>query len=85
MDLIKKRTNPKTVKFDPAETFAEGEFVYLTQQYYTDTKATMLEVPKYGWKIKGVIDGIATIEYQRPNLKLLMSLMLKTKYLTKEL
>lgn len=75
----------KVIELHPPEDFSIGQEVYLTQQYYTDTKATVLEVPKYGWKIKAVVNDTATIEYQRPNLKLLMSLMLETKYLTKEL
>ena len=58
--------------------------VYLTEQYYADFKTTVLEVPRYGWKIKQLINGEATIEYQRPNLKLLMCLTVDTRYLKKE-
>jgi hypothetical protein len=75
----------KVVKFHSAsDLFSVGQDVYLTQDYYDDAKTNVLEVPRYGWQVKSVGNGVATIEYQRRNLKLLMSLMVETKYLTKE-
>jgi len=67
------------------EGFRPGLEVYLTEQYYEDTNASVLEVPRYGWEIKAVVEGVATIEYQRPNWKLLMSIMCETKYLKRQL
>lgn len=69
-------SQPEKVSMDDA--------VYLTEHYYTDTNATVLEVPRYGWKVKAVSQGVATIEYQRANWKLLMTLMLELKYLRKD-
>lgn len=68
-----------------SQAFSLNDDVYLTDQYYTDTKATVLEVPKYGWKVKSLIDGVASIEYQRTNWKLLMVIMCETKYLKHEI
>ena len=30
----------------------EGNEVYLTEQYHTDFKMTVLEAPRYGWRVK---------------------------------
>ena len=74
----------KVVELNPPESFTPGEEIYLSDQYYFDTKASVAEVPKYSWVIKAVIDDVATIEYQRPNWKLLMSIMCEKKYLKRE-
>ena len=78
-DSSAKFTEPCSV-----EHLIPGDRVYLTESYYVDTTATLLEVPRYGWKIKSQVDGVATIEYQRPNWKLLMSIICETRYLKKE-
>ena len=71
------------------DTYAPGNVqgdqeVYLTEQYYADFNTTLLEVPRYGWRVKLLVNGEATIEYHRHNLKLLMSLTVDTSYLKKE-
>lgn len=76
--------NSAMIELSAAEHLGPGDQVYLSENYYIDTAATLLEVPRYGWKIKSQVDGVATIEYQRPNWKLLMSIMCETKYLKKE-
>lgn len=68
-----------------SEKVSLDDAVYLTEEYYTDTKATVLDVPRYGWKVKLVYQGVATLEYQRANWKLLMTLILETKYLKKDI
>lgn len=67
-----------------AETIAAGGEVYLIDQYYYDFKTSVLEIPRYGWKVKQLENGMATIEYQRRNLKLLMSLTVDCQYLKRE-
>ena len=67
-----------------AERIYEGQEVYLTEHYYEDFKASVLEIPKYGWKVTRVVNAAATIQYQRRNLKLLMLLTVETSYLRKE-
>lgn len=68
----------------PSNQFMVGQDVYLSQEYYNDANTGVLEVPRYGWQVKSVEDGVATIEYQRPNLKLLMTLTVETRYLRQE-
>lgn len=75
----------KVVQMSISDGFSEGQEVYLNEQYYVDFNTSVLEIPKYGWRLKTLAAGVATIEYQRRNLKLLMSLMLETKYLKKEM
>ncbi len=88
MITANKNTSPsagKVVEMNPSDSFYEGMEVYLNESYYTDFNTSVIEIPKYGWKLKTLAAGVATIEYQRRNLKLLMSLMLETKYLKKEI
>jgi len=68
-----------------AESFFVGQEVYLAQEYYDETNATILDVPRYGWQVKSIVDGVACIEYQRHNLRLLMSLMVEIRFLKKDM
>ena len=83
--MADKYATAKIEPRDAPESLAPGQEICLTEQYYRDTNATVLEVPRYGWKIKAIVDGVATIEYHRPNWKLLMSIMCETKYLKTEI
>jgi hypothetical protein len=38
------------------ETFSKGDDVYLTEQYYQDFKLSILQVPRYGWKVNELIE-----------------------------
>ena len=67
-----------------ADGTSQGQEVCLTEEYYADFNTTVLEVPRYGWKMKELVNGEATIEYQRHNLKLLMCLTVDARYLKKE-
>ena len=73
----------KLVDIKP-ERICEGHEVYLTEQYHQDFLLSLMEIPRYGWKVMEVTKGVATIQYQRRNLKLLMCLEVDTKYLKKE-
>jgi hypothetical protein len=76
----------KVVELHPAsDHFSVGQKVFLKQAYYDDLNTSILEVPRYGWQVKEVAGDAVVIQYQRRNLKLLMTLMIETKYLKKEL
>ena len=66
------------------EQIKVGQNVYISEQYYNDNNASMAELPRFGWVVKSILDNAATIEYQRQNLKLLMTLMVDIKYLESE-
>ena len=76
-----------SIKAD-AEPISPGDFypgreIYLSDKYYLD--ATVLEIPKYGWKVKAIMNGLARIEYHRPKLKVLISIFCEVKYLKHEI
>ena len=75
----------KSVEMRAFEVPKEGQPVYITEQYYKDNNTSLTDVPRFGWIIKSVLDNVATIEYQRKNLKLLMTLMLSMEYLKLEM
>ncbi|HEU5147705.1 MAG TPA: hypothetical protein VFT90_13355 [Chryseosolibacter sp.] len=87
MDIRNSRLRALRINSHGYDThnFSVNDDVYLADHYYEDTNATVLEVPKYGWRVKSLVDGVATIEYQRPNWKLLMLIMCETKYLKHEI
>ena len=62
-----------------------GDRVYLTDEYYEDFKATIVEVPPFGWKVKSHTDTVATIEFHRPNLKMQIQLEVEARYLKREI
>lgn len=64
--------------------FLEGECVYISEQYYREVEANIIEIPRFGWIVKSVLNEVATSEYQRKNIKLDMNLMIDTKYLLKQ-
>lgn len=70
---------------DPATKLLTGKPVFLTEEYYKTHNLTVLDVPRYGWLVKEVTQGIAILEYQRKNLKLRMCLTVDIKYLKIEL
>jgi hypothetical protein len=73
-----------SVEMRAFEILREGQIVYISEQYHRDNSASVAEIPRFGWIIKSIVDNIATIEYQRHNLKLLMILMVDMKYLKAE-
>lgn len=64
--------------------FLEGETVYISEQYYRDHEANLIEIPRFGWIVKSILNEVATIEYQRRNIDSNLNLMIDTKYLHKE-
>ena len=57
------RRTSKIVDLNQTGSIPEGQEVYLSERYYEDVNATILEIPKYGWKVKELVNGVATIEY----------------------
>jgi hypothetical protein len=82
--MSNQASDGRIVQLNRSEAYTPGQQVYLAQEYYSDSNTTLLEVPRYGWQVKAVVGGIARLEYQRPNMKLLMNLTVETKYLRKE-
>lgn len=64
--------------------FLEGESVYISEQYYKDVESDFVEIPRFGWVVKSILNDVATIEFQRKTINLNMTLMIDTKYLSKE-
>ena len=71
--------------FTQPANISEGQEFYLTEQYYKYFKVSELwKCPNTGGRVITLLNGVATIEYQRRNLKLLMSIIVDSKYLKKE-
>lgn len=63
----------------------EGQSVYIRVEYYKDMKTNLVEIPRFGWVVKSILNNVATIAYQRKNIMMNMTLMIDTKYLSKEI
>jgi hypothetical protein len=47
--------------------------------------ANVIEIPRFGWIVKSTLGNTATVEYQRKNIKLNMTLSIDISYLHNEL
>jgi hypothetical protein len=58
-----------------------GNVVYIKDEFYFDNNLSVLEVPRYSWKVMKLENGIATCEFQRKGRNSLMTLTIEIKYL----
>ncbi|MBT1703371.1 hypothetical protein [Chryseosolibacter indicus] len=62
-----------------------GQIVYIKDEFYADNNLSVMEVPRYSWKIMKVQDnGIATCEFQRRGKNSVLTLTIELKYLKVE-
>lgn len=41
--------------------FLEGEAVYISEQYCHDVEANLIEIPRFGWILKSILNDVATL------------------------
>jgi len=61
-----------------------GQVVYIKDEFYADNNLSVLEIPRYSWKVVKVDNGIATCEFQRKGRNSMLSLTIELKYLKVE-
>jgi hypothetical protein len=62
-----------------------GQVVYIKDEYYADNNLSVMEIPRYSWKVMKVQEnGIALCEFQRRGRNSLMTLTIELKYLKVE-
>lgn len=61
-----------------------GQVVYIRDEYYVDNNLSVLEVPRYSWKVVKIENGIATCEFQRKGRNSALTLTIEVKYLRVE-
>jgi hypothetical protein len=62
-----------------------GQVVYIRDEYYSDNNLTVLEVPRYAWRVLKIDNAIAACEFQRKVKNSVMTLTIELKYLKVEM
>ena len=58
-----------------------GNVVYIKDEFYGDNNLSVMEVPRYSWKVTKLDNAIATCEFQRRGKNSNMWLTIEVKYL----
>lgn len=58
-----------------------GQIVYIKDDFYSDNNFTVMEFPRYAWRVLKAENAIATCEYQRKGRNTSMTLTIEQKYL----
>ena len=58
-----------------------GNVVYIKDEFYGDNNLSVMEVPRYSWKVMKLDNAIATCEFQRRGKNSNMILTIEVKYL----
>ena len=66
------------------EVVQAGNIVYIKDDFYADNNLSVMEVPRYSWKVVKLDNGIAFCEFQRRGRNSVLSLTIELKYLRKE-
>ena len=61
-----------------------GQVVYIKDEFYTDNNLSVMEFPRYSWRILKSDNGIATCEFQRKGKNANLILTIEVKYLRVE-
>jgi len=61
-----------------------GHIVYIKDEYYSDNNLSIMEVPRYSWRVIKIDNSIAACEFQRKGRNSVMTLTIELKYLRVE-
>ncbi len=58
-----------------------GQMAYIRDEFYLENNLSILEIPRYAWKITKVENGMVSCEFQRRGRNAFMTLSIEGKYL----
>lgn len=61
-----------------------GQIVYIKDEFYFDNNLSVMEFPRYAWRVVKIENTIATCEYQRRGKNSVLTLTIELKYLKVE-
>ncbi len=61
-----------------------GHIVYIKDEFYFDNNLSIMEVPRYAWKVNKIENTLASCEFQRHGRNSMMTLTIEIKYLKVE-
>jgi len=61
-----------------------GNIVYIKDEFYADNNLSVMEVPRYLWKVVKLENSIAACQFQRRGRNSILSLTIEMKYLRVE-
>jgi hypothetical protein len=62
-----------------------GQVVYIRDEYYADNNLSVMEIPRYSWRVLKVDNSIAACEFQRKGKNSVLTLTIELKYLKVEM
>ncbi|HYC84348.1 MAG TPA: hypothetical protein VEB86_03965 [Chryseosolibacter sp.] len=81
-ELVQTEVVAKEASKRPMNKIAQpGHVVYIRDEFYADNNLSVLEIPRYSWKVLKVDNGIAMCEFQRRGRNSVMTLTIEIKYL----
>ena len=58
-----------------------GHVVYIKDEFYSDNNLSVMEVPRYSWKVTKLENSLASCEFQRRGRNSTLTLTIEVKYL----
>jgi hypothetical protein len=58
-----------------------GNIVYIKDEFYADNNLSVMELPRYSWKVTKLENSLATCEFQRRGRNSNLTLVIELKYL----
>lgn len=65
-------------------TILPGKIVYIKDEFYSDNNLSVMEIPRYLWKVVRLEEGMAACQFQRRGRNSVMTLTIDRKYLNVE-
>jgi len=62
-----------------------GQVVYIKDEFYIDNNLSVMEIPRYSWRVIKIDNSIAACEFQRKGRNSVMTLTIELKYLRVEM
>jgi hypothetical protein len=72
------------LSFEMNKIAQTGQVVYIRDEYYADNNLSVLEVPRYAWRVLKVDNSVAALEFQRRGRNSVLTLTIELKYLKVE-
>lgn len=63
----------------------QGNVVYIKDDFYSDNNLSVMEVPRYSWRVIKLDNALAICEFQRRGRNSNLTLTIEVKYLRVEL
>jgi hypothetical protein len=75
------RKNNRSFQLSGMKQVQPGNIVYIKDEFYIDNNLSVMEIPRYAWRVNKIENTIASCEFQRRGRNSIMTLTIEIKYL----